>query len=306
MRKFRSDSINLADPRITYMFLWAFVIVCAVMCALLSGLEVKLRDSELDLCRKSLAECADALNAWSNGEDSVSQLHSSLRFKNAIAMLPRGVDIEPLLRLADSLESADDSIRMIARAYADVFVLLSAIEYSSEDDASRLIGNTLAAVSDRFSDASDGAPIQNASGDITGFAELDTSRYSLNAAENIMKGLFGDSGESIKCESAADGGAWMAEADNLRLVFSSFDGSLESFVYVRLGAPSKMECTENEQIERLEGFAENKLKLGRVREIKCCDRLGGFSLYELSCKRGDYRAVIDGSGRVWSMIKVKR
>ncbi len=304
MRGFRSDRVNFADTRIAYTLLIAIAAVCTVMGVFASQADHRLRDYELDSCYSVLAECADSLDAWSSAELPEDKLAAALRFRNAVISLPADVALEPLLVLAESLRTADDRTVYNARALADTFALLAAFEYPDGKTASEMVAMTLESVGDEVLIRTEEAEEAEPSAEAT--AALDTTRYSLHIAEHVMASLFGDSGQAIECEATDDGSAWIARTENLRMVFSSFDGSLESFVYIRLGETPEASCSDAELVERSERFADDKLRLGKVTSVNKVDQLGGFSVMELNCKKGDYRAVLDHWGRVWSMVKVKR
>ena len=88
------------------------------------------------------------------------------------------------------------------------------------------------------------------------------------------------------------------------MIFSGFDGTLESFVYIRLGAVPDVRCSECEIVEQAQIFA-NRLGL-RILDGAAAERLGGFTAVMLTGRTDDYRAVIDSAGRVLCMFKVKR
>lgn len=294
MRKFRSDRANLSDPRIAYTLLLAISLVCTVMGMFANRAENRLAAWQLDDYRSALCECADALTVWREAEGDM-RTAAALRFRNAAAALPTDAPREPLLTLAESMRTGDAPVQTV-QTLADTFALLAAFDYPDGETARDMIVGTLMDVTDGLGDV----PETDAAEPVSG---PDTSWYSRRRAQETVEGLFGS---AVACEASADGDAWVAETENLRMRFSAFDGSLESFVYIRLGDAPDVVCNDAELLERASEFAGERLRLGAVTEAALTDSLGGFRAVSLVCRAGEYRAVLDPWGRVWSMAKVKR
>jgi len=260
-------------------------------CILAVRADARLRQYELDACRGVMTECADALRTWTDSEDEQLRLSAALRFGSAAARLPDNHTREALFPFADRLRAGDASATADAAALADTFSLLAAVDYPDVDMLYAALTRELAAAL-----PAEPEPLPEA--DIAG---TELTEYSRTVAERAVKKLFGD---QVSCRLSDDGSAWVAETENLRMIFSGFDGTLESFVYIRLGAVPDVRCTESEIVERAQIFAD---RLGlRIIEGSAADRLGGFTAVMLTGRTDDYRAVLDSAGRVLCMLKVKR
>ena len=291
MRRFRSCRANLSDPRVTLMFILTLILLLGTACMLTFRANARLQRYELEACRGVISECADALHTWADTEDEQLRLSAALRFGSAAARLTDGFAREALFPFADRLRAEDASAASDAAALADTLALLAAVDYPDADTLYAALAHELA----EMLPAAPEAPPETAA------ADEQPTEYSRTIAERAVKQLFGG---QVTCRLSEAGGAWVAEAGNLRMIFSGFDGKLESLVYIRLGAAPSVRCTEHELVERAQAFA-NRLGL-HILEGRAADRLGGFTAVMLSGRTEDYRAVLDGAGRVWCMFKVKR
>ena len=291
MRDFWSSRKRLSDPRITLVFILMLILLLGMACILAVRADARLRQYELDACRGVMTECADALRTWTDSEDEQLRLSAALRFGSAAARLPDAPAREALFPFADRLRAGDDTAAADAAALADALSLLAAVDYP---DADMLHAALARALSEMLPDAPEVPPEAAA-------ADAQLTEYSRTIAERAAKQLFGD---QVTCRLSENGGAWVAETENMRMIFSGFDGKLESLVYIRLGAAPDVRCTESEIVERAQAFAD---RLGlRIIEGTAADRLGDFTSVLLTGRTEDYRAVLDGAGRVWCMFKVKR
>ena len=288
MRGFRSSRESLSDPRITLMFILALILLLGAAGMLAFRADARLRQYELEACRGVMAECADSLHAWTDAADDDARLAAALRFGSAAARLPDNPARDALFTFADRLRAGDDTAAADAGTLAGTFSLLAAFDYPEAAMAYAALDDALAA----FFPA-ESSPAETAAAELT--------EYSRTVAERAVKTLFGD---QVACRLSEDGSAWVAETENLRVIFSGFDGRLESFVYIRLGDTPDVRCTEAELVERAQTFA-GRLGL-RITEGRAADRLGGFTAVELDSRTDTYRAVLDAAGRVWGMFKVKR
>ncbi len=292
MRKFRSDRKNLSDIRIAYMILFIIAALSIVMGFAARRAETALRTYELERCRGVLTECADALHAWAQMPTGEEGLSAALRFRSAVTALPTDVERETLLAMADRMRAGDAAITSEAKSLGDTFSLLAALEYANVKEM-QIIAETLAKVS---------AVLLPAKEAVTASAD-EVTQYSLTVAKRVVQSLFDENAPDL--HASDDGSRWVADMQNMRLTFSAFDGSLESFVYIRLGTVPKVRCSEAELVERAVRFAGDSLGL-KITDGLAAERMGDFTAVELRGSVCDYRAVLDAHGRVWSMAKVKR
>lgn len=299
MRSFRKDSENLRDTRIAYTFLVSLGFVCLVLGVVATRLGGDLQKSELQSCYESLTLCADALEAWNEADGAEARYEASLRFESAAARLPSEVELEPIMSLSDYMRMGNSAEGRV-RAFADTFALLSSIDYTSEAEARRIIAETLGGVCDKVL----GDAIEN----FAAAAEIppqEVLAYTKRVAEGTVKTLFGGNAVGLELLQG-EGGSWVAETENLRMSFSGADGSLEHFVYIRIGdAPSNI-INEDERLSTALEFYKSTRRNAGGASVTNVDEVGGFTSCEVSDGEEFWHITVDKYGRVWTLTKVKR
>lgn len=303
MRSLRKDSENLKDTRIAYTFLLSLAAVCIILGVLTNGLDKRLRENELSDCYRSLSLCSDALYEWEISESEEERYSAAIRFENAVPALPGTVELAPLSRLAAAMKEGAAAPEAI-KAYAETFSILGVIDYRDGREARTLIGETLAALGD-----SAGLSVKD---EETVSAELpaEVLAYSRKNAEDGIDAVLGNGSGTLEPKLSGDRSTWDVETENLRMTFSTRDGSLEGFVFLRLGNGSAVGDgtplpDEDRIAAALELFDGTVRYRGRA-EISNVSKMCGFLISEISVSDNVYRAAVDEVGRVWSLIKVKR
>lgn len=299
MRSFRRNFENLRDTRIAYTFIISFALICAILVILASRLDGNLKISELEGYYESLSLCADSLEAWSAASDAGERYVASLRFENAAATLPSDVKLEPILSLADYMRMGQSAESRV-RAFSDTFALLSSIEYTDADEARRIIAETLDGVSDKVLSGVAAVPSEAVT-----VPPPEVLSYTKRVAEGTIKKIFGGNAVGLEPLPAEDG-SWISQTENMRMTFSGADGSLEAFVFIRVGNKSGTAVSEEEAISTaLEFYKSTRRGSGKAKVIAnsvAC----GFTVCDIVDGEEYWRATVDGSGRVWSLLKVKR
>lgn len=299
MRSFRKDSENLRDTRIAYTFLLSLALVCAILGIVATQLGGDLQKSELQDCYKALTLCADALEAWSEADGAEARYAASVRFENAAASLPSEVELEPILSLADYMRMGQSAEGRV-RAFADTFALLSSIDYTSEAEARRIIAETLGGVSDKVLGDALAKPAV-----VAEIPPPEVLAYTKRVAEGTVKTLFGGNALGLEL-SQSEKGSWVTETENLRMSFSGADGSLEGFVYIRVGnAPSDI-LSEAERLSAALEFYKSTRRTAGGASVKNASEACGFTLCEISDGEENWHITVDAHGRIWSLTKVKR
>lgn len=299
MRKFRRNTENLRDTRIAYTFLLSLAFVCAILGIAATRLGTALQKSRLENCYESLSLCADALEAWHASESAQARYEASVRFESAAAGLPSEVELETVMSLGDYMRMGESAAERV-RVYADTFALLSSIDYTSEAEARRIIADTLDGVSSAFEEI----PSKPAS--VVTEQPPEVLAYSKKVAEKSMKALFGNNAVGFELALSEDSGAWTTETENLRLSFSPSDGSLEGFVYIRVGdRPSALATPEQKLSAALELYKSTRHGANGAK-INEGASMCGFTLFEIVDGEEYWHSTVDSHGRVWSLTKVKR
>lgn len=298
MRSFRRDSENLRDTRIAYTFLLSLALLCAILGIVATQLGGDLKQSRLQSYYESLTLCADALDAWSASESSEGRYEASVRFESAAALLPSEVELEPIMSLGDYMRMGQGAAARV-RAFAQTFALLSSIDYTSEDEASRIIAQTLGGVSEAF----DGMPTNAPEAQIQ---PPEVIAYSKKVAQRAIKTILGANAVSLEIELSDDGSLLVGETENLRMSFSSSDGSLEGFVYIRVGDNPSSSVSEEERLSAALAFYNSTRHGANSSDAKAVAETCGFTLCEIVDGDAVWHAAVDTHGRVWSLTKVKR
>ncbi len=303
MRSFRRDRVNLRDQRISYIFILALAFICAVMGMIITNQENSIHTSELENCHESLTLCADALDEWIASEDDEARYGAALRFKNALMNLPAEVETEPLLTLANEM-SEDVDKASYARALADTFALLASIDYKDDTEARELIGATLDSVNSELGLVTNEPASQS--------AQVETSippevrAYTHTVVKQSIRSFFGKNASTLESVLSDGGDLWLVENDNLRMSFCAYDGSLEEFVYIRLGDHPSEKVSREEQLSRVcDFFSDMRRTTARV-SAEPVGEMCGFLLAEVADGEETWQVSVDSYGRIWSLIKVKR
>ena len=305
MRSFRNNRENLRDLRIAYVFLLSFAFVCVILVITATILGTRLIESELSGCYRSLNLCADALDSFMGSSDADERRSAALRFDTALSGLPAEVALEPLSALSSGMASESVTDAKV-RVYAETFALLSSLEYENAEEAKRLASDTLAAVHKAMGGGNQDEADDGAASEIP----PETLRYSRKYAKSNIWEIFGTGAGVLDLQLAGNGGTWYAEADNLRMTFSSRDGRLEGFIYIRLGSGAALKAEdaldEDERLAAALDFFNSTRRSGKCTRAVNAGEFCGFILADMESGEELYRAAVDGSGRVWSLVKVKR
>ena len=299
MRSIRRNTQNLRDTRIAYTFLISFALVCLILIIITSRLDGDLRKSELEGYYESLALCADALEEWSAADGAQERYAASVRFESAASSLPSEVELEPILSLADYMRMGESAAARV-RAFADTFALLSAVEYTDADEARRIISETLGGVSQKVF-----APITAKPDIAVTLPPPEVLTYTKRVAENTIKKIFGGSAVGLEPHQSEDG-SWVSQTDNMRMTFSGTDGSLEAFVFIRVGDKPNAAVSEQEVISAALEFYKSTRRTSGGASVAAHSKECGFIVCEIVDSGEYWRATVDDYGRVWSLMKVKR
>ncbi|MBQ8551216.1 MAG: hypothetical protein IJ428_00215 [Clostridia bacterium] len=300
MRKLRSDTENIRDTRIAYTFLLSLAVLCLILGIIATNLGSRLHANELADSYMSLTLCSDALREWDDAASDEARYAAAIRFGNAAARLPSEVKLEPLLSLADKMRSGDGAASEV-RAFADTFALLATLDYADNAEARSIIAETIDGVHSALTEKLDEDPPE-AAGELL----PEVVAYSQKVAQKGIEAIFGGNAGSLSPILAESGDVFVAENDNLRMTFSAADGSLESFVYIRLGdAPSTVRSRSERLSAALDFFNLNRRR-GKGTDASIAGELCGFMLADITAGEETYRAAVDKYGRVWSLMKVKR
>ena len=299
MRSFRSNRVNLRDTRIAYTFLLLFTLICAILGMTVTELGSELRGSRLEGCYEALSLCADALEAWRTSDSAEDRYAASLRLETAAARLPSEVELEPIMSLADHMRMGESAAERV-RTFADTFALLASIDYADEAEARRIIAETL----DGVDSAMVSVPTETAS--VTATLQPEVLEYSKKTVQKSIKKLFGANASALDVVLSDDGGSWTAETENLRMSFSSTDGSLDGFVYIRIGSKPSVSASEGEQLAAALDFYRSTHRGAPAAEVNAVGSTCGFAVCEIADGGERWQVTIDSHGRVWSLVKVKR
>ena len=296
MRKFRNDKTNLRDTRIVYTFLLSLALLCTIMAVVLTQLNKRAASGTLAEYYRTLSSCSDALRSWELAERAQDQYTASLRFRSAVAQLPEEVVLEPLLELADSMESGSaDPARV--RAMAETFCVLCAAGYSEPSDAASGIADAVNGVSGAVLSEQSAQPVS---------LMPEVLSYTYKVTKNSVRHIFDGNSGQMKPKLSADGGTWDVVADNVRMSFDAQTGGLEAFVFLRLGAVPHKRANEEECLDAVKQFyCTNRRRSDNV-TVQVVDRLGGFLCADVMDGDDVYRVNVDSHARVWSLVKVKR
>lgn len=299
MRQFRSDAENIRDMRIAYTFLISLAAVCLILGIVSTRLGARLHANELADSYRALKLCSDALSEWETAGSDELRVNAALRFKDAAARLPSEVELEPLIGLADRMGTGADAAYTV-RAFYDTFTLLAALDYTSSAEARTVIATTLDGVGDAL--MPEEAPTE---GGAEKLLPPEVVAYSGKVVAKSIKAVFGTNAGTLEPVLADTGDVFVAENDNLRMTFSAEDGSLESFVFIRLGDTPTIELNDSERLgAALDFFLLNRRRKGA--EAKISGELCGFLIADITAGDELYRTAVDKYGRVWSLVKVKR
>ncbi len=302
MRSFRRDRVNLRDMRISYIFILSLTLICAVMGMIITNQENLIHANELESCHESLTLCADALDEWSAATDDEGRYSASLRFENAVMSLPSEVETAPLLSLVGGMRGNDDSAAYV-RALADTFSLLASIDYTDEREARELIALTLEGVSQELGLKSE--PVLQPTQDEVSIPP-EVKAYTSTVVKQSIRSLFGKNAGVLEAVLSDEGGLWLVENDNLRMSFSASEGSLEEFVYIRLGDHPSEKVTREEQLSLVCDFYSDMRRTRSKISAEPSGEICGFLFARITDGEEIWQSAVDSYGRIWSLIKVKR
>ncbi len=305
MRGFRKDSENIRDTRIAYTLLLSLTVVCITLGIVSTKLSTRLRENELAGCYRSLKLCADALVSWEDAESGEGRYAAVMRFENAVATLPDEVELAPLAKLTQYMKDGADVLNVV-RAYSETFSLLGSIEYSDGGEANSMIAKAVWAVGDAvgINNGEDSANSQ------TKENPPEVLKFSKKSAKESIGAIFGNGAIAFEPVLSEDNSTWYVETDNLRMTFSARDGRLEGFIYLRVGDGAVVgdgePLSDDERLASVMKFFDSAVRYKGAAEASGVGELCGFLIADVSCGDDLYRAAVDNSGRVWSLMKVKR
>jgi len=296
MRRFRSDGDNLRDMRISYTMLLSLAVLCTVMGVVLTRLDSKNDTNGLADRYAVLADCADTLNAWEMADNDDERTKAALRFESALTSLPSQVKIEPMIELARDMADGSADLSRV-HALADTFWLLSAVDFENDDEARNNIADTLNGVNNvintEISEPAIAPPPEVLS-------------YTRKVVRRSVHNIFDGHEGSMEPELSDDGGGWTVVADNVRMSFDSNTGSLEAFVFLRIGSAPDTVMNEDELLDAASDFYKaNRRRNGNI-SVRKVNEMCGFLCAEVTDGDDVYRVNVDSHGRIWSLIKVKR
>ncbi len=300
MRSFRKNSENLRDTRISYMFVLSLTLICAVMGIVIGRQGALIHAKELEACYESLALCSDALDEWSAALSDEARYAAAVRFGGAVASLPSEVNAKPLLALADNMRSGQNAKTRV-RAFSDTFALLASIEYTDDEDARRIIAETIDEVNRGL--VLEPPRMNTRSAEPTASILPEVVRYSRDVAKRAVGTLFGRNASTLELALSEDGETWVTETDNLRMIFSAEDGSLDGFVYIRLGDQPAERVAEEERLSTVRDFFRDMRRTGASVEVRASGEACGFLLAEINDGGEIWYSAVDSYGRIWSLIK---
>ncbi len=303
MRSFRSNRTNFRDLRIVYIFLIAFLLVGVLAVITVTRQEKVIQAKELEASYESLTLCADALGEWIESDDSTSKYSAAMRFENAAVRLPYEVEATPLLTLAEKMRVGECDSHTVS-ALEDTFRLLSAINFADSEEAREIISLTLNGVSDELGLLQTETAAQSIPD--TEPVPPEVVEYTRGVVKRSIRSLFGKNAHTLEVVLSEAGDMWLAENDNLRMSFSASDGSIEEFVYIRLGDYAAEKLTQDERIERAKSFFSEMRRISPDVSAESVGQMSEFLLIKLEDGEEAWQASVDEYGRIWTLIKVKR
>lgn len=296
MRRFRSDGDNLRDMRISYTLLLSLAVLCTVMGTVLTRLDIKNTAKGLSDSYAVLTDCADTLISWENATDDRERTRAALRFENALASLPHGVELEPMIALAREMaDGGADKVRV--HALADTFLLLSSVDFENGDEARRNITATLNGVN---------GVVDTSPQEASDVPPQEVLLYTGKVVKRSLHGIFGGREGSMEPKLSADSGEWTVLADNVRMSFDSETGSLDAFVFLRLGAVPDETLSADARLSAAKEFYCTNRRRGEEVEATVNGELCGFTAVDIADGDERFRVCVDSHGRIWSLVKVKR
>jgi hypothetical protein len=130
-------------------------------------------------------------------------------------------------------------------------------------------------------------------------------RYTRTSVRSSAGKLLGNTLKMLTFDRTDTG--YEARSGNLHAVFSSFDGSAESFLHIRLGIIPEVYYDEDELADYANSLLTGTLgvkdpSLIFVRLETFC----GFTKVEFETDMQKIITVLDSHGRLWALEKVKR
>ncbi len=297
MRNFRSNKKNLTDIRILYTFLIAFTVACFIFSVLTSALENKLHTEELADYRKNLALCAAALSKWESAISKKQQNDAREDFYDAISGLPAGTDLAPLKYFSDKKDVYASNSNTL-KTLKDTFYLLYASDYKTAEEAAKIISSTINGVCDKL--LLQPQQIQSTTAQVPD----EVISYNIKLAKSTIKKIFKN---SLELEPLLDdNGKLVAEADNVHLEFSANDGSLERFIYIRVGSEPQVTASETETLENAKNFYSQTRSGSKSFDCEIAGKICGYTLIKITDGGNEFECTCDSYGRIWSFVKVKR
>ena len=303
MRSFRNNQINLRDRRIVYMFLTVFAFIGITSVVLASQQEKIIHEHELEASYESLILCADALGEWGSAKDRDARYLAALRFSNAAVHLPAEVEAAPLIAFAEQMR-ADECDASAASVLEGTFKLLSSINYTDEEEAREIIASTLNGVNTELG-LLPTEPVARTLPDSEPIPP-EVTNYTRGIVKRLIRSLFGKNAHTLEIVLSESGDKWLAENNNLRMSFSASDGSMEEFIYIRVGNYKGEKLTDDERIENAKRFFTDMRRMSAVADAEPFRRMSGFLLVKLVDGEEAWQASVDEYGRIWTLIKVKR
>ena len=295
-----STSWNLRDTRIAHMLILSLTLICAVMGIVIGRQGARIHAHELEACYESLILCADALDEWNAASSDDARYAAAIRFGGAVASLPSEVSAQPLLALADNMRSGESAGTRV-RVLSDTFALLASIEYTNDKEARRIIAETIDGVNREL--VIEPPSLNSRIAEPTVSIQPEVVRYSRDVAKRAIGTLFGRNASTLELSMSDDGEKWVTETENLRMIFSAKDGSLDGFVYIRLGETPAETLSEEERLSSARDFFRDMRRTATSVQVSPSGEMCGFLLAEINDGGEIWYSAVDAYGRIWSLIK---
>lgn len=272
MNLFRKSADSIRDSGTAYLLVLALTLALIIM-----GINVSVYSERLDEKARSsrlsaLYECADSLRRYDMAERADERFEAALGFRNAVLRLdcPDRIkealcDYSGKLRYGSPEDPPPsrlaDELSMLAVTCGDVSELSGILGI---DETDNIVSNNL--------------PL----------------RYLKDSAMHDTKLIAGDIFGLP--EVAVSGRGLEVRASNLFIEFSSEDGRMKEFFYLRTGGtPADIESLS-------ESLFDVPAKFHTEPEGSLC----GYNLFVSSTNTEELRFVVDGEGRIVGILKVKR
>ncbi len=297
MRSFRDLRENFRDIRIAYTFLITLSVVATILGILTVNFGERLKNSELTQLRNSLNLCSDSLEGWRNLGEGDEKHTVAARFLAGISTLPDDINLEGLTNLSARMKSGEATDEEV-RVFSDTFTLLATLNYEDASDAEKIAAATL----NEISGVVYPYLADNEQSEEKIFVMPEMEAYSQKIARRTIDNIFGRGMSGLRVENTEEG--LVAETGNLRMSFSSVDGSLEEFVYIREGELIHGQpISESERVDKARSFFLSVVRHRKTAEATATGEICGFLVVDITAGDELWRMTVDRDGEVWSFFK---